>query len=658
MARLAFCDYHNMIAILEKYEYNKDFHQIVDFVEASHIRYTLTFNPTVYVSHIRQFWSTARIETTEEGTKILATVDGKLRTVSESSIRRNLKLNDEAGISSLPDAELFENLTLTGYNISPKSKVYFSKRAIFSLVEVSHPYHHAVFKSKEKIFTTLRVNSPSFLGRTVPLFPSMLVTIDEPASPLGDDSQGEACPTDSGLKADQDRANITKTSTLPSDSTPTVTSLTVDEGSMVRLLEDREGGGIAQSGEDVPIKGRSLDKGEEAAVERSTERGIDDTEEMVNVLTSLDAAKILTSGGVQVSIYPAIEFATATISIPTGSGSIPTASPPGTGVLTSSGMVPTASQFLPMLQSLPSTQEEKEKKIWNNETIAKYLQEYHQFAAELPIGRRIELISDLVKYQDNYAKVHKFQTQQRKPLSRKQHKDFYMLVLRSHAGWKVKHFKGMTLEEIKEKFDPDSAKMLKTSEEVPEEKLKEMTKLIPVEEVYVEALQVKHPIIDWEVHTEGERSYWKIIRLGESTSSYQFFVDLLKHFDREDLNQLWALVKETLNIRPAANDKEKELWVELKRLYEPDVEDLLWTHTQNLMHAPVEWKLYDTCGVHHVISKDQEMFMLVENDYPMRKGLAIVMISYKLQGENYSQMANDLILKIHKIANSPRQQDD
>nr|GFC15333.1 hypothetical protein [Tanacetum cinerariifolium] len=36
----------------------------------------------------------------------------------------------------------------------------------------------------------------------------------------------------------------------------------------------------------------------------------------------------------------------------------------------------------------------------NNETVAKYLHKYHQFAAELPIERRIELISDLVKYQD------------------------------------------------------------------------------------------------------------------------------------------------------------------------------------------------------------------------------------------------------------------
>nr|GFA57936.1 hypothetical protein [Tanacetum cinerariifolium] len=72
--------------------------------------------------------------------------------------------------------------------------------------------------------------------------------------------------------------------------------------------------------------------------------------------------------------------------------------------------------------------------------------------------------------------------------------------------------------------------------------------------------------------------------------------------------------------------------------------------------SSVEWKLYDMCGVNQVTSKDKEIFMLVEKDYPLRKGLALVMICYKLQVENYSHMANDLILKIYKIANSLRQQ--
>nr|GEY21029.1 hypothetical protein [Tanacetum cinerariifolium] len=100
---------------------------------------------------------------------------------------------------------------------------------------------------------------------------------------------------------------------------------------------------------------------------------------------------------------------------------------------------------------------------------------------------------------------------------------------------------------------------------VSEEELKGMMQLVPLEEVYIEALQT-------------------------------------------------------------TKDKEKELWVELKRLFEPDSEDQLWTYHQALMHDPLDWKLYDTCGVHHVSTKNQEIFMLVEKDYPLRKGLATVMI--------------------------------
>nr|GFC54596.1 hypothetical protein [Tanacetum cinerariifolium] len=55
----------------------------------------------------------------------------------------------------------------------------------------------------------------------------------------------------------------------------------------------------------------------------------------------------------------------------------------------------------------------------SNETAAKYLQEYQQFASELPLEKKIELISDLVKYQEHYTKVHKFQSQQKRPMSNK-----------------------------------------------------------------------------------------------------------------------------------------------------------------------------------------------------------------------------------------------
>nr|GEZ41064.1 hypothetical protein [Tanacetum cinerariifolium] len=83
---------------------------------------------------------------------------------------------------------------------------------------------------------------------------------------------------------------------------------------------------------------------------------------------------------------------------------------------------------------------------------------------------------------------------------------------------------------------------------------------------------------------------------------------------REMEEEFASFGEETLSIKRATKDKEKELWVELKRLFKPDFEDQLWTHTQNLMHDLLDGKLYDTSGVHHVSTKDQEIFMLVERE--------------------------------------------
>nr|GEY70852.1 hypothetical protein [Tanacetum cinerariifolium] len=395
----------SILLFLRPIPLNTNFHPIVDFIQASHLRYALTINPTVYVSHIRQFWSTARIETTKEGTKILATVDGKLGIVSESSIRRNLKLNDEAGISSLPDAELFKNLTLMGYNILPNQKFTFQKGQfshqwkylIHIIMQCLSPKSNGFNEFSSNIATALAIHQRARIAQSLVLPP----VADEPASPFRDDSQGEACPTDSGLESDQDRETITKTSTLPSDSTPRVTSFVADEGSMqhkltkitdlytrlqrVKLLEDIEGGGITQSGEDAPIKGRSLDEGEAAAEEKSTKRASDDTEEMVTVLTSLNAASILTSG-VSVSISPVTEVSIT--EVPTGSGSISTASLPGTGVPTSSGMVPTASLiFTTATESTPYTRRKgKEKMVESDTPKKKKLQEQ----IDVQVARELE----------------------------------------------------------------------------------------------------------------------------------------------------------------------------------------------------------------------------------------------------------------------------
>ncbi|GJS42422.1 hypothetical protein Tco_0567465 [Tanacetum coccineum] len=133
------------------------------------------------------------------------------------------------------------------------------------------------------------------------------------------------------------------------------------------------------------------------------------------------------------------------------------------------------------------------------------------------------------------------------------------------------------------------------------------------------------------------------------------FEDMLKNFDRDDLVKLWSLVHERFNSTEPTEDKERELWVELKRLFEPDDDDTLWK-LQRYMHDPLKWRLYDTCVVHHVSTeRGHDIFMLVEKDYPLTRALMTLMLSNKLQVDEYSVMADELLRKIFILANRPRQ---
>ncbi|GKA67065.1 hypothetical protein Tco_0766873 [Tanacetum coccineum] len=101
-----------MVAYLERLTDSDDFTEIVDFLNANPIRYALTINPTIYVSCIEQFWSTAKAQTINEETLIHALVDGKKIVITDSSVRRDLQFADEDGTDCLPTTTIFENLKL------------------------------------------------------------------------------------------------------------------------------------------------------------------------------------------------------------------------------------------------------------------------------------------------------------------------------------------------------------------------------------------------------------------------------------------------------------------------------------------------------------------------------------------------------------------
>nr|GEV17547.1 hypothetical protein [Tanacetum cinerariifolium] len=59
---LTFAETHNMVTYLTKSDASEGFNQIIDFLNESSIKYALTVNPNIYVSCIKQFWTTVAVK--------------------------------------------------------------------------------------------------------------------------------------------------------------------------------------------------------------------------------------------------------------------------------------------------------------------------------------------------------------------------------------------------------------------------------------------------------------------------------------------------------------------------------------------------------------------------------------------------------------------
>ncbi|GJT59984.1 hypothetical protein Tco_1003517 [Tanacetum coccineum] len=298
MTTLQFADTHNLVAFLSKPAKSEGFEQIVDFLNANPIRYALTINPTIYTSCIEQFWATVKVKTVNGEVQLQALVDEKKIIVTESSIRRDLQLNDEEGTDFLPNATIFEKLTRMGYEkLSHKltfSKAFFSPQwkflihtilqclsakttawnefsstmasAIICLatnqkfVQVflekqregmsNHKRIYATPSHTKKIFGNMRRVGKGFSRRETPLFPTMMVQAyeemgeDEAVYEEMDDSLERAATTATSLDAEQDRGNINKTQSKATPNEPS--SLVTSLGGGPR--QDIMGDTIAQTG--------------------------------------------------------------------------------------------------------------------------------------------------------------------------------------------------------------------------------------------------------------------------------------------------------------------------------------------------------------------------------------------------------------------------
>ncbi|GJY03268.1 hypothetical protein Tco_0361420 [Tanacetum coccineum] len=787
MATLEFCDKHNMVAYLEKPEGSAEFHQIIDFLTASHIHYALTENPTIYASFIKQFWTTATASTNVNGeVELTASIDGQAKTITEASLRRHLKLEDNGGITSLPNTEIFEQLALMGYAtdsdkltfqkwkflihtilhcLSPKKTAWeqfssniataiiclatnrtfnFSNLIFEAMVKnldsktkfLMYPRFIQIFLNKhqrlllphkrtyptptltQKLFSNMKRASKGYSGVNTPLFQTMLVQDqgEGPTIPVVSHHTPTSGPSTSQPPSTPPSIQTTpvaeEAAPMPYDSPlPRVHSLRSDEGSLslnelmvlctslskkvesleselkqtkqtystaltklikrVKKLEQtiktsqaRRRAKVVISDaeedeEDSSKQGRSLieemdlDAGISLVPPHVADQGrFDDTqvsdqpEEQLGVFS---AAKVLADAAEQRRDVENVQtYTRRRRSVSTGSG----------GVSTTSELVSTAGVKA----------KDKGKAVMQEVAANK------DFVQQLQTGEKVSdedlprKLVDLVNQRKKFFSQQRAKAKRNKPMTPTQQKEYMITYIKNQEGvYTLKQLKALSFKKVKEIFEAtmrkvqsfvpmdselevqrlkragqdvveEPAKKQRTgealgsvqeqtckepkAEELSQEQLHQMMMVIPVEEVYVKALQVKYPVINWEIYSEDSRKYWKIIRVGGHTEAYQTFDDI--------------------TTKPI-EDKARELWVELKRLFKPNDNDTLWK-LQRYMHDLLNWWLYDTCGVYYVSTeRGHDIYMLVEKDYPLTKALATLMLCNKLRVDQYSDMADELL---------------
>nr|GEV28188.1 hypothetical protein [Tanacetum cinerariifolium] len=94
------------------------------------------------------------------------------------------------------------------------------------------------------------------------------------------------------------------------------------------------------------------------------------------------------------------------------------------------------------------------------------------------------------------------------------------------------------------------------------------------DEVQIEATPISSrspTIIDYKIHKEGKKNYFKIIRADGNSQVYQTFEKMFKNFNREDVKVLWAIVKDRFKKEKPVDDMDSLLFRTLKTMFEHHV---------------------------------------------------------------------------------------
>ncbi|GKE28636.1 hypothetical protein Tco_1444020 [Tanacetum coccineum] len=255
---------------------------------------------------------------------------------------------------------------------------------------------------------------------------------------------------------------------------------------------------------------------------------------------------------------------------------------------------------------------------------------------ELSIEEKAKLFQQLLEQRRKHFDAKSAEEKRNKPPTQAQQ---IKIMVNTFVDFTADLVEG-SLNRVGEELEQESTKKEKVDEDKDTTELQSLIEVIPDEEevaIDVVPLATKSPsIIDWKIHKEGTKSYYQIVRGDGKSQMYRVFSQMLKSFTREDLEDLYKLVKAKYKSTRPVEDLDLVLWNDLKTMFEPHVEDEIWKLQQR--YKVLSWKLFDSCRVHFLSLQSGMIYMLVEKRYPFTPPTITDMLNNKLQVDYFSKM--------------------
>nr|GEU48901.1 hypothetical protein [Tanacetum cinerariifolium] len=678
MSTLTYAKTYNLIAYLAKPTESEGFEQIIDFLNGSLVSYALTASPTIRTSCIKQFWTTAKVKTINDEVRIQALIDEKRINIKEYSIHRTLKLDDAEGTSCLANAEIFDALW---------------HQQSFVLLQIR--------SSTSQAAEEVGLNQDDVQSTTIPTEPST----SKPYKKQKSKKQQPQAPKVPSLEPSPEHRLP-----LPSNDPPPGGEDSLKLKELMDLCTHLSNKVLELESEVIDIKSTYKDKIEKlkGRVDRLEEENknlkdlhsvhskVDTAAPIVEneksfkqgrIIAEIDEDVKINLEEAQTKLYRIdLKHPGKVLSMQDVNDEKPAEVEEVLEVVKDTKLMTKVVTTAEATKVSVLRRRREPKSLKSQAQIEQDEAFTRQLEAELNADINWNVVMEQVKRSEMLNDVvMKYQALKRKPLTEAQARKNMIIYLKNMVGFKMTYFKGMTYNEIRPLFEKhynyNQAFLEEVNEEViiPEkedeveghkregESLEEVTKKQKMDEeaedlkshlqivandddaVYTEAtpLASKIPIVDYKIHFETNKPYFKIIRADGNHMLFLSFSIMLKNFDREDLESLWRLVKERFKKTESKNYTDDYLLKTLKTMFEqPDVEASVWRDQKGRygLAKVKSWKLFESVGVHCITFSTTQMFLLVEKRYPLTYfTLEKMLNNVRLEVEEVSEMSLELL---------------